>query len=116
MDTKRTESRRDPEPEVIMRHIPLAIAAALALTLQVPAQASEAGSDGGTSVVIVAGTGLLLPPNGSEGIVQTAASLPRGFADETVAYDQARSIERFLSGRETHAHVAAQPATKTHQG
>lgn len=54
----------------------------------------------GRSVPVVAGAGLVLPAGGSEGAVQTAASLPGGFSDGTVAYAQAQSIARFFAERE----------------
>ena len=41
--------------------------------------------------------GQTLPSNGSEGAVQTAASLPRGFFDGTQAVLQARSVDRYLA-------------------
>jgi hypothetical protein len=39
--------------------------------------------------------GDVLPTNGSNGIVQTANSLPRGFEDGTVVYAQAQSMQRW---------------------
>ena len=39
----------------------------------------------------------VLPPNGSEGTVQTVASLPRGFLDGTSAVMQAKSVDRFFA-------------------
>jgi hypothetical protein len=41
-------------------------------------------------------SGGVLPSNGSEGIVQSASSLPPGFADGTLAYTQAQSVQRYL--------------------
>ena len=41
----------------------------------------------------------LEPMAGSEAIVQTANSLPRGFEDGSVAYAQAKSLNRYLAGR-----------------
>lgn len=38
----------------------------------------------------------VLPSNGSEGAVQTANSLPRGFEQGTVTYAQARSVQNWL--------------------
>ncbi len=62
------------------------------------------------SVAIVAGADPFLPSNGSEGAVQTAASLPRGAMVGTVAYAQARSVARFLAERDGRARlVARQP-------
>lgn len=39
----------------------------------------------------------LIPPNGSEGSVQTANSLPAGSSEGTVAYAQAQSVMRYLA-------------------
>ena len=39
----------------------------------------------------------ILPPNGSEGAVQTAASLPPGSLDGTAAILQAKSTDRFFA-------------------
>ncbi len=38
----------------------------------------------------------VLPTNGSEGPVQTANSLPRGFEEGTVAYAQAQSVHNWM--------------------
>ena len=38
----------------------------------------------------------VLPSNGSEGPVQTANSLPRGFEEGTVAYAQAQSVHNWM--------------------
>ena len=38
----------------------------------------------------------VLPANGSQGPVQTANSLPRGFEEGTVAYAQARSVHNWM--------------------
>ena len=59
----------------------------------------------GRSVAVVAGDGVLLPANG-DGPVQTAASLPRGAMDGTVAYAQAQSVARFLAGRQGQTRLA----------
>lgn len=40
--------------------------------------------------------GDVLPTNGSNSIVQTANSLPRGFEDGTVAYAQAQRVQRWM--------------------
>ena len=45
--------------------------------------------------VTVLTQGDVLPANGSEGVVQTANSLPRGFEEGTVAYAQAQSMQRW---------------------
>ena len=68
------------------------------------------------SVPVSAGADLLLPANGSEGVLQTAASLPRGFSEGTVAYAQAQSVARFFAERERRARFATQPQTKAHPG
>ena len=54
----------------------------------------------GRSVPVTARAGLLLLDECSEGIVQTAASVPPGFSYGTVAYVQAQSVARFLAERE----------------
>ena len=43
--------------------------------------------------------GQVLPPNGSEGIVQTANSLPVGFANGTPAYEYAQSVRRSFAAQ-----------------
>jgi hypothetical protein len=43
--------------------------------------------------------GQVLPPNGSEGPVQTANSLPVGFAAGTPAYEYAQSVQRYFAGQ-----------------
>jgi hypothetical protein len=43
--------------------------------------------------------GQVLPPNGSEGIVQTANSLPVGFAIGTPAYEYAQSVQRYFAAQ-----------------
>ncbi len=63
------------------------------------AVASDTGSQAypsssGLSIVVTAGG--TLPTNGSQGAVQTANSLPRGFENGTVAYAQAQSVNRYL--------------------
>jgi hypothetical protein len=40
--------------------------------------------------------GQVLPPNGSNGIVQTANSLPPGFERGMVTYTQDKSVDRYL--------------------
>lgn len=57
-----------------------------------------------------------MPETGSEGTIQTANSLPRGFSDGTVAYAQARSMARFFAGREAHSRIAAPLLTGAHRG
>lgn len=55
-----------------------------------------------------------LPSNGSEGIVQTAASLPRGSLDGTSAVMQAKSVDRFLAMTAARRPGAHLPAHKSH--
>lgn len=71
--------------------------------------ASDTGSQAypsftGRSVVVTAGG--TLPTNGSEGIVQTANSLPRGFENGTVAYAQAKSIDNYLQAQAVRAQAS----------
>jgi hypothetical protein len=56
------------------------------------------------------------PVNGSEGVVQTAASLPRGFSNGTVSHTQAQSVARFVAGREEHVRLAAPGLVGPHRG
>ncbi len=72
--------------------------------------------DAAHSVTVTAGTDLLLPTSGSEGISQTAASLPHGFSDGTVSYAQAQSVARFLAEHEGRAPVVAQSRAGSHRG
>ena len=44
----------------------------------------------------------ILPVNGSNGPVQTANSLPRGFENGTVAFVQAQSIDRWYAQQAEH--------------
>jgi hypothetical protein len=48
------------------------------------------------SVPFAAGDAVL-PTNGSQGVVQTANSLPPGFENGTVPYEQAASVQRYLA-------------------
>lgn len=79
-----------------MKHTCLAATAALTFALG----GSALAQDGVRTSSVVAGVDLVLPANGSEGAVQTAASLPSGFSDGTVAYAQAQSVARYLAARE----------------
>ena len=69
----------------------------------VPAPAlADTGSEryqgfAGPSVPVVSGQ--VLPPNGSEGIVQTANSLPPGFLIGTPEYEYAQSVNRYFAAR-----------------
>lgn len=55
-----------------------------------PTQPGRPGSD------LPSLAGDVLPTNGSQGIVQTANSLPAGFENGTVAYAQANSIHAWM--------------------
>lgn len=79
-----------------MKHAHFAAAAALTLALG----GSALAQDGVRTASVVAGADLVLPASGSEGAVQTAASLPIGASDGTVAYAQAQSVARYLAARE----------------
>lgn len=69
------------------------------------------------SVPVFAGADAVLPIGGSESAVQTAASLPRGFSDGTVAYAQAQSVRRYLAEQDTRARrFAARRDAAGHQG
>lgn len=60
---------------------------------------SDTGSESAPAYgpgVTVLTQGDVLPTNGSEGVVQTANSLPPGFEDGTVAYAQAQSVQRWV--------------------
>ena len=70
--------------------------------------ANQVLSDTGSEAIPVYGPrvtmvtqGDVLPTNGSDGIVQTANSLPRGFEDGTVAYAQAQSMQRWALAHRT---------------
>jgi hypothetical protein len=73
---------------------------------------------GRSAQIVIAGGPDAVPMTGSEGTVQTAASLPRGFSNGTVAYAQTQSIAlssmaHFFDGR---ARLAAQRSATAHQG
>ena len=53
----------------------------------------------------------MLAAGGSEAPVQSASSLPRGFDEGTVAYVQARSLERYAATRQTPVLVATAAST-----
>jgi hypothetical protein len=55
---------------------------------------SQATPSYGPGVTVLT-QGNVLPTDGSNGIVQTANSLPRGFENGTVAYAQAQSVQRW---------------------
>jgi len=76
---------------------------------------SQTGSEAYPSVVgsqrnpIVVGS--LLPSNGSEGIVQTENSLPRGFEKGPPAYEYAQSVQRYWA-RSQATGLAQAPASR----
>ena len=51
-----------------------------------------------------------VPMTGSQGGVETANSLPRGFQEGTVAYAQARSIQRYFAAQAAHSSRVARTA------
>ena len=65
-------------------------------------QFADTGSQAYPNVVGRAGSDLpslagdVLPTNGTQGIVQTANSLPAHFEEGTVAYAQARSVQKWM--------------------
>jgi hypothetical protein len=63
----------------------------------------------GTTLNPVA-AGNVLPSNGSEGIVQSANSLPRGFENGTPAFEYAQSVGRFRASRPAIDIAHARPA------
>jgi hypothetical protein len=67
----------------------------------------------GPSVPVVSGQ--VLQPNGSEGIVQTANSLPRGFLLGTPEYDYAQSVQRYFAAR-TAREMLARATQRPHPG
>ena len=75
-------------------------------TLAPKTYAADSGSaaypdlNGRPSWIAAAGGLNEVPPNGSEGAVQTANSLPRGSSEGTVAYTQARSVQQYLTRQE----------------
>jgi hypothetical protein len=60
-------------------------------------------------------SGQVLPPNGSEGIVQTANSLPSGFMIGTPEYNYAQSVQRYFVGR-ADREMQAKAAHRLHAG
>lgn len=68
------------------------------------------------SKIAIAGHLDAVPATGSEGAIQTANSLPRGFSDGTVAYAQAWSVARFFAKREGLVRVAAPRLAGAHRG
>ena len=81
-------------------------------------QFADTGSQGYPNVVGRAGSDLpslagdVLPTNGSQGIVQTANSLPAHFEDGTVAYAQAKSVQNWMIAH--NARAAAFAAARQH--
>ena len=75
--------------------------AAAVLSAPAPADVGSESYPGFASAHAVPVTaGQVLPPNGSEGVVQTANSLPAGFAVGTPAYDYAQSVRRYFAAQE----------------
>lgn len=100
---------------------PFAFQAPGAATVNPPAYADTGSSAfpvlaGRFSQVVIAGGPSTAPMAGSEGIVQTVASLPRRFSAGTVSDAQARSMARFFAQREERARLAAHSSAKTHRG
>lgn len=71
---------------------------------------------GRPSQVAAAGGLEAVPITGSEGVIQTAASLPRGFSSGTVASLQAQSVARSFAGREGNVRLAAPHLAGAHRG
>jgi hypothetical protein len=69
----------------------------------------------GYAVAVV--DGRVLPINGSNGIVQTANSLPRGFEHGTPTFAQAQSVQRYLAEQEgAGQHYAQTPGNPVVEG
>lgn len=68
-----------------------------------------------SGIMVAAGPGTA-PMTGSEAVVQTAASLPRGALSGTVADAQARSVARFFAGQERRARFAPSRPDETPRG
>ena len=60
-------------------------------------------------------SGQVLQPNGSEGIVQTANSLPPGFLNGTPEYQYAQSVQRYFAAR-ADREMLARAAQAPHPG
>ena len=60
-------------------------------------------------------SGQVLPPNGSEGILQTANSLPPGFMIGTPEYAYAQSVQRYFAARAARE-MQARAAQEAHPG
>jgi hypothetical protein len=58
----------------------------------------------GPSVPVMSGQ--VLQPNGSDGIVQTASSLPSGFMTGTPEYNYAQSVRQYFAARADHQMLA----------
>ncbi len=54
---------------------------------------------GRASQVVTAGGSGAVPVTGSQGGVETANSLPRGFREGTVAYAQEQSVQRYFAAQ-----------------
>ncbi len=73
--------------------------AAPAYNASVPADVGSAqfpDTAGRPGTVLTRLDNTVLPVNGSEGAVETANSLPRGFETGTVAYAQAQSVQNWM--------------------
>ena len=60
--------------------------------------------------------GAVLPTNGSQGIVQTANSLPSRFEDGTVAYAQATRVRNWMMAHAQRPAAVASAASRTPGG
>ena len=58
--------------------------------------------------------GAVLPSSGSEGAVQTAASLPRGFTDGTAATMQAQAASRYFARLQLRRGLVSHPDAARH--
>ena len=65
---------------------------------------------GRPSQVVTLGGSNGVPMTGSQGGVETANSLPRGFQEGTIAYAQERSVQRYLAQQTTRAAQAIRTA------
>ncbi len=94
----------------------LMIAATVAMmSLATAAFAGQnSASDSGNGVGYTVGfDNATLPVNGSEGAVQSPNSLPPGFANGTVPYMQAQSVNRWFASQATRHHYAEVQPTAT---
>ena len=86
------------------------------------AQFADTGSQAYPSIVGRAGSDLpslagdVLPTNGSQGVVQTANSLPARFEEGTVAYAQAKSVQNWTVAHNGRAAAFAAARQRTPGG